>query len=126
MEKVKPKSVDEYISWFPENVQEILRQVRNTIKLAAPGAVEVISYSMPAYRLNGILVYFAAYKNHVGLYALPSGNDAFRKEISRYKTGRGSIQFPLNEPMPLSLIGEIVEFRVQENLLKKKTRTGKS
>jgi uncharacterized protein YdhG (YjbR/CyaY superfamily) len=119
---IKPKNIDEYIAGFPEEVQEILHQVRMTVKEAAPDAEEVISYSMPAFRQNGIVVYFAAFKNHIGFYALPSGNEAFRKELSAFKTGRGSIQFPLDKPMPLDLIRQIVKFRLIENLQKKKSR----
>ena len=119
---IKPKNIDEYIAGFPEEVQEILHQVRMTVKEAAPDAEEVISYSMHAFRQNGIVVYFAAFKNHIGFYALPSGNEAFRKELSAFKTGRGSIQFPLDKPMPLDLIRQIVKFRLIENLQKKKSR----
>lgn len=111
----KPKDIDEYIAGFPENVQKILQQVRETIREAAPEATEKISYAMPAFVLDGNLVYFAAYANHIGFYALPSGNEAFQKELSAYKMGKGSIQFPLDEPMPLELIKKIVRFRVAEN-----------
>ncbi|TGD56934.1 iron chaperone [Flavobacterium humi] len=120
MNTPKPKNMDEYIGGFPAEVQEILEKVRLTIRLAAPGAEEKISYSMPAFALNGILVYFAAYKHHIGLYGFPTTNDAFAKELSGYKTGRGSVQFPLDEPMPLDLIRRIVLFRAEENLKKKR------
>jgi uncharacterized protein YdhG (YjbR/CyaY superfamily) len=122
MDYPKPKTIDEYISGFPEDVQIVLEQVRMTIKQAAPEAEETISYAMPAFRFHGMLVFFAAFKNHIGFYALPSGNETFRKEISAYKTGRGSIQFPLDKPMPLSLIKKIVKFRVRENLQKMKAK----
>ena len=118
MNSPKPASVDDYIASFPLEVQDALNQVRATIKQTAPEAEETISYAMPAYKLNGMLVYFAAFKHHIGLYALPSGNEAFKKELKTYKTGRGSIQFPLNKPMPLDLIARIVKFRVIENLQK--------
>lgn len=114
----KPKNFDEYKALFPYEVQLILQQVRDTIQKAAPEAEEIISYGMPAYKFHGMLVYFAAFKNHIGFYALPTGNFAFQKELSIYKTGKGSVQFPLNQPMPLDLISKIVMFRIQENLKK--------
>lgn len=114
----KPNDINEYIASFPENVQKLLEQVRSIIKKAAPEATETISYAMPTFKLNGILVHFAAFQNHIGFYALPSGNEAFQKELSAYKTGKGSIQFPLDEPLPEALITKIVKFRVQENLEK--------
>ncbi len=116
MQTTTAKNVDEYILSFPESIQEILHEVRKTIRAAAPEAEELISYHMPAYRLNGILVYYAAFKNHIGFYATPTGHDAFRKELFGYKTGKGSVQFPLDQPMPLDLITEMVKFRVAENL----------
>jgi len=120
MRTIKPKNIDEYIMGFPVEVQKTLEQVRKTIKKAAPDAEETISYAMPAFKFYGMLVYFAAFKNHIGFYALPSGNEAFQKELSGYKTGRGSIQFPLDKPLPLKLITQIVKFRVYENLQKLK------
>lgn len=114
----KPTDINEYIASFPENVQKLLEQVRSIIKKTAPEATEAISYAMPTFKLNGILVHFAAFQNHIGFYALPSGNEAFQKELSAYKTGKGSIQFPLDEPLPEALITKIVKFRVQENLEK--------
>ncbi|HNS11440.1 MAG TPA: DUF1801 domain-containing protein [Bacteroidia bacterium] len=115
----KPLNVDDYILGFSPEVQNILKQIRKTIKTAAPKAEEVISYGMPAYRQNGILVYFAAFKNHIGLYATPSGHSAFAKALSKYKQGKGSVQFPLDEAMPLNLISRIVKFRLKENNSKK-------
>lgn len=115
MNKNKPESTDEYIAGFPADVQVILNEVRSTIQQAAPEATEKISYGMPAFVQDGNLVYFAAFTNHIGFYALPSGNEAFKKELSKYKTGKGSIQFPLDEPMPLKLITRIVKMRVKEN-----------
>jgi uncharacterized protein YdhG (YjbR/CyaY superfamily) len=119
--KASVKSVDEYIQSFPEELQELMRQVRETIIKSAPEAVEGIGSGMPAYKLKGKpLVYFAAYKSHIGFYATPSGHSKFAVELSKYKQGKGSVQFPLDEPMPLELIEKIVKFRVQENLAKPK------
>lgn len=116
-------SVDDYIKEFPENVQEILNRIRVTIKQHAPDAIESISYKMPAYKTNGRpLVYFAAFKNHIGFYATPTGHSEFSKELSKYKQGRGSVQFPLDEPIPYDLIARIVQFRVKENKKKGETR----
>ena len=113
-------SVDEYIKNFPEEVQVLLEQVRSTIKTKAPKAVEGIAYQMPAYKIKGKpLVYFAAYKNHIGFYATPTGHSAFAEELSKYKQGKGSVQFPLDEPIPFDLIERIVAFRAQEIQLKK-------
>ena len=114
MNNLKPKSIDEYIEAFPKEIRSILQQIRETIKKAAPEADETISYNMPAFKMKKVLVYFAAFKNHIGFYALPSGNKAYQKELSKYKTGKGSIQFPLNEKIPFELIEKIVRFRVKE------------
>lgn len=122
MDIKKPSTIDEYIGGFPNNVQEILIKVRTTIQKAAPDAKEKISYSMPAFEQNGIVVYFAAFKKHIGLYALPSGHETFKKELSKYKSGKGSVQFPLNAPIPFDLITKIVKFRVKENLEKEKKK----
>jgi len=118
MDTKKPANIDEYIGAFPNDVQEILEKIRATIQKAAPDAKEKISYSMPAFEQNGIVVYFAAFKNHIGLYALPSGHETFKEELSKYKSGKGSVQFPLDQPMPFDLIAKIVKFRVKENLEK--------
>ncbi|PSL48321.1 uncharacterized protein YdhG (YjbR/CyaY superfamily) [Chitinophaga niastensis] len=118
----KPNDIDEYIAGFPKEIQIILEQVRATIKKAAPDATEKISYAMPAFALKGNLVYFAAFKNHIGFYPLPIVDEALKKEISVYKTGKGSIQFPLNQPMPLGLITKIVKYRVQQNLKPKEKK----
>lgn len=120
-----PKSIDEYIENFPKDVQTILQKIRSTIQKEVPEATERISYAMPTFALNGNLVHFAAYAKHIGFYALPSGNLAFQKEISKYKFGKGSIQFPLDEPIPYVLIKKIVKFRVSENLQKAKKKTQK-
>ncbi len=118
-----PNTTDEYIVGFPDDIQLILNQVRATIKQAAPDAEESISYGMPAYKLKGkVLVYFAGFKNHIGFYATPSGHTEFAKELSKYKQGKGSVQFPINQPIPYELIAQIVEFRVFENLEKAKTK----
>ena len=112
----KPNNIDEYIATFPTDIQEILEQVRATVKKAAPEAKEAIKYAMPTFILNGNLVHFAAFKNHIGLYPTPGGIEAFQKELSVYKTAKGSIQFPLQQPMPLDLITKIVQYRVKENV----------
>lgn len=123
MKSGKPTSIDEYIAGFPKNVQEILESVRNSIQKAAPGATETISYAIPTFTLNGKhIVHFAAFKTHIGFYATPTGHTAFEKELSKYKQGKGSVQFPLDAPMPLSLITKIAKFRLKEvkELLKAK------
>ena len=114
----KFKDTDEYISVFPETTQKILQQVRNTIKKAAPKAAEVISYNMPAFKQNTVLVYFAGYKKHIGFYPTSSGIAAFKQEFSNYKWSKGAVQFPIDKPLPISLITRIVKFRVKENLEK--------
>ncbi len=109
---------DEYISTFPEKTQKMLEQIRSTIKKAAPKAEEVISYGMPSFKQNGMLVYFAGYRNHIGFYPTPSGIREFKKELFMYKGAKGSVQFPLDKPLPLSVIRKIVKYRVAENLQK--------
>ena len=116
----KPVNPDEYISDFPPETQKILQQMRVTIKEAAPQAEEVISYGMPAFRLNGMLVYFAAYKNHIGFYPTRSGIETFKEELSIYKNSKGAVQFPLDKPLPTELIKKMVKFRVAENIKKSK------
>ena len=118
----KPQTIDEDIAVFPKNVQAILEEVRATIRKAAPEAEETISYAIPTFTLNGHLVHFAAFKGHIGFYATPTGHEAFQKELSGYKVGKGSVQFPLDEPMPLGLITKIVKYRVKENLSKQTKR----
>jgi uncharacterized protein YdhG (YjbR/CyaY superfamily) len=110
------KSIDEYISKFPSEVQEILKVLREVIKRAAPDAEERISYQMPTFVLHGNLVHFAAYRKHVGFYPTPSGIEAFKLELSEYEGGKGSIQFPIDKPLPYELISKIVKFRVAENM----------
>lgn len=119
----KAENVDEYLAGFPAEVQQILLDVRATIKANAPDAVEKMAYGMPGYKLNGYpLVYFGGFKEHVGFFATPAGHEAFAEELSKYKQGKGSVQFPLSEPMPLDLIGRMVKFRAQENLAKPKKK----
>jgi uncharacterized protein YdhG (YjbR/CyaY superfamily) len=113
------KNIDEYIAIQTPEVQVLLEQMRQSIKKAAPQAEEVISYNMPAFKDHGILVYFAAYKNHIGFYATPNGHSEFKEDLSVYKQGKGSVQFPLNQPLPLDLISKMVAFKVKENLKKK-------
>jgi uncharacterized protein YdhG (YjbR/CyaY superfamily) len=114
----KPVNIDEYISGFPKETQKMLEQLRATINKAAPNAEEVISYAIPAFKLKGMLVWFAAYSNHIGFYPRGSGIEAFKQELSIYKGAKGSVQFPLNKPLPSGLITKIVKFRVTENLQK--------
>ena len=117
------KNVNEYINAFEADTRKHLEQIQKAIKEAAPGAEESISYGMPAYKLNGKpLVYFAAFKTHIGFYATPQGHAEFAEELSKYKQGKGSVQFPIDKPMPLSLISKIVKFRVKGNLQKFKTK----
>ncbi|HMV48401.1 MAG TPA: DUF1801 domain-containing protein [Blastocatellia bacterium] len=113
-----PNTVDDYIAGFPTDVQAMLEKIRATVRKAAPKAEETISYMMPAFKLHGALVYFAAYKNHIGFYPGPGGIDAFKEELSAYELSKGTIRFPLDKPVPLTLIGKIVKFRVQQNLEK--------
>ena len=114
----KPTTIDEYIAAFPADVQDILQKVRETIKTAAPQATEAISYGMPTFKLAGNLVHFGAFKTHLGFYPIPSGLEQFKEELTQYKGGKGSVQFPFDQPMPYALITKIVEFRVTENLAK--------
>ena len=121
----KPKNVDEYIAGYPEDVQKYLDQVRGAIKKAAPKAEEVISYGIAAYKLNGMLVWFAAHTKHLGFYPRVSGITTFQKELSIYKGAKGSVQFPYEKPMPLGLISKIVKYRVKENQERTKTKKKK-
>ncbi len=116
MTTTKPINMNEYIAGFPKDVQEILEQIRATIRKAAPAASETIKYAMPTFTLNGNLVHFAAFKNHIGFYPAPTENEEFKKELSGYKTGRGSVQFPIDKPMPLNLITKIVMLEVKKHL----------
>lgn len=116
--QMSDNSVENYILSFPEEIQILLEQLRTIIRKSAPDAEEVISYHMPAYKLNGMLVYFAAHTNHIGFYPTPSGIEAFADDLKAYKTSKGAIQFPLGKPLPVKLIEKIVLFRVKENLNK--------
>ena len=116
--KTSPTTIDEYISGFPSDVQVVLQTLRQTIHQAAPDAVEKISYGMPTFTLKGNLVHFGAFKTHIGFYPTPSGIEKFKDELAVYKGAKGSVQFPLDEPLPLDLVRRIVEFRVEENLAK--------
>jgi len=113
-----PGTIDEYIAGFPADIQEILQKIRKTIKDAAPDAQEAISYQMPTFKFHGNLVHFAAFKNHIGFYPVPSGIEKFKAELSVYKQGKGSVQFPLDQPIPYDLISRVVKYRVEENLKK--------
>lgn len=114
--KTSYNSIDEYIEQFPADIQIVLQEIRSVIKEAAPEATEKISYQMPTFFLQGNLVHFVAYKNHIGFYPVPSGIEKFKEELSQFKGAKGSVQFPLDKPMPMDLIRRIVLFRVEENL----------
>lgn len=116
------KNVGEYIAAFEPTIQQRLNELRQAIKKTAPAAEEKISYMMPAYKLYGMLVYFAGYKNHIGFYATPTGHEVFTKELSVYKQGKGSVQFPHDMPLPLGLVERIVKFKVKQNLEKEKAK----
>ena len=118
-----PTTIDEYIALFSPEVQEILTKIRAIIREAAPEASEAIKYQLPTFVLNGNLVHFGAFKNHIGFYPVPSGMEAFKEELAVYANSKGSVQFPLNRPIPYDLIARITAFRVQENRAKKGGRT---
>ena len=125
MSRAIAKDIDHYISSFPKEVQALLQQVRNTIKKAAPGAEERISYGIPAFNLNNrYLIYFAGFKSHISVYPAPRGSDEFKEKLAKYKGGKGTVQFPLDKPLPIGLITEIVKFKVREN--KEKTNASES
>jgi uncharacterized protein YdhG (YjbR/CyaY superfamily) len=113
---IKVTSIDQYIAGFPDKTRELLGQIRATIKKAAPEASETINYGIPTFTLNGNLVHFGGFKNHIGFYPAPSGIEAFKAELSVYKGAKGSVKFPVDKPLPLELITRIVKFRVRENL----------
>ena len=115
-------NVDDYIAGFPKETQKLILQLRATIRKAAPGAEEGISYLMPAYKYHGVLVYFAAYQNHIGFYPGAGGIENFKKEIAVYKSAKGSVQFPLDKPLPLQLVTKIVTFRIKQNIQKAKSK----
>jgi len=120
-----PKTIDGYIAGFPRDVQEILEKMRVTIRKAAPDAEEAIKYRLPTFVLNGNLVHFGAFKKHIGFYATPAGNRKFQDELSAYEGAKGSVQFPLDRPIPFGLVSELVKFRVKENLERSKARRKK-
>lgn len=117
-----PQDIDAYIAGFPKDVQEVLEKIRRTIRKAAPDAEEKISYQMPTFFLKGNLIHFAAYKKHIGLYPAPRARARFKRELSAYEGGKGTVRFPLNKPMPFALISKIVKFRVEENLERAEAR----
>lgn len=123
MNNTAPKNIDEYIAGCAPEVQPILDKIRSIVRQEAPEAEEAISYQMPTFRLNGNLVHFAAFKHHIGFYPTPSGTEKFQKEIASYKAAKGSIQFPLDQPIPYGLITKIVKFRVKENRAKGKQKS---
>jgi uncharacterized protein YdhG (YjbR/CyaY superfamily) len=115
-DQTPPETIDDYIAGFPPEVRAILEKLRATIRKAAPEAVEAIKYRLPTFVLDGNLVHFGAFKKHIGFYATPTGNKQFRKELSVYEGAKGSVQFPLDKPMPCGLVSKMVKFRVKENL----------
>jgi uncharacterized protein YdhG (YjbR/CyaY superfamily) len=119
MAEKAPTSIDEYLERFPPEVQQRLQSMRRTVKKAAPKAEETISYKIPAFRLNGMLVWFAAFKNHIGFYPGAEATKVFKDKLSAYKTAKGSVQFPFDQPLPLTLVTQIVKFRVEQNLSRK-------
>lgn len=125
MKTTQAQNIDEYISSFPADVQEKLIKMRAAIRKAAPKAEETIKYAIPTYTLNGNLVFFAAYKKHISFYPAPRSSPEFKKELAVYKGGKGTVQFPIEKPLPLGLIGKMVKFRVKENLEKVKLKAKK-
>ncbi len=115
MAESKPTTIDEYIITFSQETQKALQEVRNVIKQIVPEADETISYAIPTFKVNNkVLVHFAAFTNHIGLYAMPTAHEAFKKDFAKYKTGKGSVQFPLNEPLPVELIKKVIKYRIKE------------
>ena len=124
IDQTTPKNIDDYIAGFPPDVQVILEKMRTTIRKAAPGAEEAIKYRLPTFVLSGNLVHFGAFKKHIGFYATPTGNKQFREELSAYGGAKGSVQFPLDKPIPYGLVSKMVKFRVKENLARGRLRKG--
>ena len=125
MANIKPRSIDEYIAGFPERTRELLEKVRSTIRKAAPKAEETISYAIPCFNLNGnYLVYFAGYKKHISVYPAKKGDAAYEKAVARYRTGKGTYQFPLDKPIPYTLITKIVKFNIRSNGKRAKEKKG--
>jgi uncharacterized protein YdhG (YjbR/CyaY superfamily) len=120
-----PKTIDEYIAGFPPDIRAILQKIRATIRKAAPQVEETINYRMPTFTLHGNLVHFAAFKSHIGFYPTPSGIEKFQKELAGYKSAKGSVQFPLDQPIPYGLITRIVKFRVKEDVAKAEAKRKK-
>ena len=125
MKSTQAENIDDYIAEFPKDVQRILKEIRTTIRKAAPKAEEAIKYAIPTFVLNGNLVHFAAFKNHIGFYPAPMGIEALKEETAPYEAGKGTLQFPLDKPVPLKLISKIVKFRVEVNLAKSKPKAKK-
>jgi uncharacterized protein YdhG (YjbR/CyaY superfamily) len=124
-DQTAPRNIDEYIASFPPDVQEILEKIRLTIRKAAPDAEETIKYQIPTFTLKGNLVHFGAFKKHIGFYPTPSGTETFKQELSVYQGAKGSVRFPLDQPMPYVLISTIVKFRVKESLERAAAKTKK-
>lgn len=122
MKLEQAKNIDEYIAGYPADVQQLLQTIRATIHNAAPDAEEAIAYGIPTFKLNGNLVHFGGYKNHIGFYPAPMGIEAFKEETAQYEAGKGTLQFPVDQPLPLVLIEKIVKFRVEKNLAKGKKK----
>jgi uncharacterized protein YdhG (YjbR/CyaY superfamily) len=122
MEQPKPENINQYIANFPIETQKLLQQIRETIHKAVPEAKEVISYGMPAFKQNTVLVYFAGYAKHIGFYPTGSGIEAFKEEFTQYKWSKGAVQFPLNKPLPLDLITRITRFKAERDLEKAKKK----
>lgn len=125
IETVRPRDIDEYIARFPREVQDVLQKIRSVITKAAPEAEEAIKYQIPTFVLNGNLVHFAAFQKHIGFYPTPSGIKEFKDELSAYETAKGSVQFPLDKPVPFTLIKKIVTFRAKEARAKPAAKKGK-
>lgn len=119
------ETIDAYIAGFPEDIQAILQKIRAIVRKAAPDAEEAIRYQIPTFTLNGNLVHFAAFKNHIGFYPTPSATGKFKKELAKYEAGKGSVRFPLDQPIPYALIRDIVKFRVAENASKAEAKAKK-
>lgn len=123
MKIAEAKTIDEYIAMYPKDIQKLLNEMRATIRKAAPNAEEAMKYALPTFVLNGNLVHFGAFKNHIGFYPAPSGIDEFKKELAKYEGSKGAIRFPIDKPLPLTLVGKIVKFRVTKNMEKVKAKT---
>lgn len=121
-DRTAPKTIDEYIAGFPNEVQQILEKIRRTIRAAAPDARETMKYKMPTFTLKGNLLYFAAYKKHIALYPVPEGTEKFNKKLAVYRAAKSTVRFPLDKPIPYDLIGQIVKLRVKDNLTRAKAK----